>query len=301
MDLNAVADDLYGVSPEEFIERRKERAAEARNRKDRALAQAITALRRPTRSAWLVNLVARKEPDAVTALLALGTALGEAQQRGAGADLRRLSQERHSALEKLSRRAVELAAQQGHAAAEATRLEVTQTLQAALADPAVAELVRAGRVVQPASYGGFGPMSLLVVAPPPGGADSAAVPQAEGEAAPDAEAAPGDQPEPPVREDPARRQAEAAVEAAAQALESARQEAAQAEDDAQQATTDADARADRVEALRAQLEQAEEDERRSRQTARAARKRAQELQQVVATAEQALATAQEARAALDPP
>jgi len=284
MVLDAVTDELYGASPEEFVERRKERAAEARDRKDRALAKAITALRRPTRSAWLVNLLAREDPDGVAALLALGGALAEAQQRGAGADLRRLSQERHSALEKLTRRAVELAAQQGHSATEATRLEVTQTLQAALADPVVADLVRAGRVVQPASYGGFGPMELLAPAPRP-----------------EATAAAEPEPEPPVPEDPARRQAEAELEAAARALESARQEALQAEEGAQQATADADARADQVEALRAQLEQAEEDERRSRQTARTARKRAQELQEALVAAEQTLATASQAVAALDRP
>ena len=43
---------------------------EARAAKDRALATEIGALRKPTRTAWLVNALARDDPDAVGALLA---------------------------------------------------------------------------------------------------------------------------------------------------------------------------------------------------------------------------------------
>ena len=83
--------DLVGAAPEdletatdEFIERRKQLVAEARAAKDRDLATQIGKLRRPTRSAWLINLLARQEPDDVTTLLELGTALQEAQHRMAG-------------------------------------------------------------------------------------------------------------------------------------------------------------------------------------------------------------------------
>ena len=121
VDLDTVADELYSASPDEFVERRKARVTEARGAKDRELVKAITQLRRPTRSAWLVNLLARECPDDVAELLELGAALADAQQRASGPDLRRLSKQRHAALETLTRRAAELGAAHGHAATEATR------------------------------------------------------------------------------------------------------------------------------------------------------------------------------------
>ena len=117
-------------------------------------------MRRPTRSAWLVNILARAEPERMTELLELGTALQQAQQRMAGDDLRRLSKERRTLIDSLSRRAGELGAEQEYAATDAAIQEVSQTLQAALGDPAVADLVRAGRMPQAVSYGGFGPADL---------------------------------------------------------------------------------------------------------------------------------------------
>ncbi len=108
------------------------------------MATAITALRRPTRSAWMVNLLARGEPEQLAGLIDLGEALRLAQEQLSGPDLRRLSADRHRAVEALTRRAVALAADQGANATEAIRREVSQSLQAALADPTTADLVRAG-------------------------------------------------------------------------------------------------------------------------------------------------------------
>ena len=66
MDLETATDELYALSPDEFIERRQQLVAEARKAQDRELATQIGKLRRPTRSAWLINLLARQEPDEVT-------------------------------------------------------------------------------------------------------------------------------------------------------------------------------------------------------------------------------------------
>lgn len=279
-----MADELYAASPDDFVERRNQRVAEARAAGNRPLAKSIGQLRRPTRSAWMVNLLCRESPDDVQQLLDLGPALAEAQQRGSGDDLRRLSGARHAAMDALVRRAVVLAATSGHVATEASRQEVTQTLQAALAEPAVAELVRTGRVSQPASYGGFGPMLLS----PAEVAPAAAVPQPKptggaGEAEPSVD-------------DLARGQAAAEVRAAADALAAAEQEATDATDDAQAATQQADELAEAVAALRDQLEQAESEERAASEAARAARQRAQQHQQLVRDAQRDLAEAQQALA-----
>ena len=78
--------------------------AEARRDGERELAKQIGALRKPTRSAWLINLLARTAPDEVGALLDLGDALREAQVNLAGPELRRLSGERQKAVAALGRR-----------------------------------------------------------------------------------------------------------------------------------------------------------------------------------------------------
>lgn len=309
MDLDSVADELYGTSPEEFVERRTQRVAEARATKDRALVKAVTGLRRPTRSAWLVNLLAREAPEDVAALLQLGAALGEAQRRGSGADLRRLSSQRHSALETLVRQALALGARRGHVATEATRQEVTQTLQAALSDPGVAELVTAGRVVQPASYGGFGPLDLLAAMTPvaagtevppdeaPDGQESGA----EDSRARDADAQVGDAQVADAQVSEVRRQAEAVVQAAKQSLEAARERVRVTAETATVETSRADELAEHVDALRVQLQEAEAAERLAQEAARAARKQRAQAQEELAEAESTLAAAAEALAALASP
>ena len=105
MDLDEAADQLYANSPDDFIARRTALAAEAKESGDRTLAKQITGLRRPTRSAWLVNLVARAEPDQVAELRELGAALQQAQQQMAGDELRRLSRQRRTLIDSLARRA----------------------------------------------------------------------------------------------------------------------------------------------------------------------------------------------------
>lgn len=160
MDLDSVADELYAVVPDEFMALRIQRAADARDAGERALAKEIASLRRPTKSGWLVNLLARRAPEELQSLIDLGEALREAQEHLRGPDLRRLSAERHRAVDALARRAASLASEAGQSTSEAVRQEVAGTLQAALADPSAAEVVLAGRVVSSITYGGFGTIDL---------------------------------------------------------------------------------------------------------------------------------------------
>lgn len=173
MDLETIADELYGVPPEDFVALRKQRAAEARAAGDRELAKQVTALRRPTRSAWVVNLLADQAAEELTGLLDLGAALAEAQQRLSGADLRRLSGQRHAAIAALVKRGAQLAEVRGHTPTEATLREVSDTLQAALSDPSIADQVRAGHLAQAQEYSGFGPEMIFAAtqSPAPAAAD----------------------------------------------------------------------------------------------------------------------------------
>lgn len=273
MNFDAVADALYRASPDDFVRLRSEQVAAARHSGDRALARQISQLRRPTRSAWLVNLVAHTAPEDLATWTGLGQALRDAQHRLDAVALRRLTGDRRMVVDRLARAAVELGAAAGYDASEAVRQEVVQTLQAALADVDLSEQVRRGRVVQAIAYGGFGPFDLGGPGP---------VPASEGAPEPSANDTP---PSPPTAAAPGLGDAQAAARLAAQRLDRARRDAAEAADRAEQATRDADDRADEVERLRAVLAAAEQSERVARDTARAARRRAEELATQAETAE----------------
>jgi hypothetical protein len=156
VDYDEIADELYGLDPNEFVAARDEYVARARNVGDRDAAAAIGRLRKPTVAAWLVNLLARDRADGLVALLDLGGALRTAQRRLSGSDLRRLSGQRRRAVGALEREAGRLAVAHGRRVSEATLREVGQTLNAALADPDIEERVRAGRLETSLEYSGFG-------------------------------------------------------------------------------------------------------------------------------------------------
>ncbi|MFD1521306.1 hypothetical protein ACFSJD_27655, partial [Pseudonocardia yunnanensis] len=156
-DLDAVAENLYGVLPDDFIAERDAAAARARERGDRELAKAIGRLRRPTRAAWLANLLARHRREQLDGLLALATGLADAQRTLDGAALRRLSSTRHQLVAAMAREAGRLAMEAGDPAAESVLRELQGILDAALARPEIAEQVRSGRLTRTLSYTGFGP------------------------------------------------------------------------------------------------------------------------------------------------
>ena len=284
MDLDTAADELYAVTPDDFTERRQQLVAEARKEGNREVATQIGKLRRPTRSAWLINLLSRDGGDNIDALFELGAALQQAQQRMAGDELRRLSAERRKSVDAMARRAVELGRQQGYDAPDGALQEVGQTLQTALGDPEIADLVRAGRLTQAVTYGGFGSTDLAAAL---GASLSTKAPSR-----PEKQAEP--QQPPPKRDAKQRREAEkAAVEARERATE-ARLAAEAGEEEAEAATQRADDLADQVESLRTQLRQTEAAEREARDEARAARKHHQELRQAALSAEEAAAAAEQA-------
>lgn len=271
MDLASATDQLYASSPDDFVERRKSLVAEARAAKDRALATAIGKLRRPTRSAWLVNLYAREAPAELGALLELGAALQAAQAQLSGPELRRLSGERHKTLAAATRSAVALGESRGYTATEVVRQEVTQTLQAALADPEVADQLRGGVVTEAHTYGGFGGFGGfggVEAAPTAEGAEAAGAAVPAIPAAPDA---PEDEGVTPRAEAEERlRESEAALGAAV--------------DEADEATERADALSDRIESLRTELAEAELAEKEAQREARAARKKVMTLETEVRAA-----------------
>ena len=157
MELDAVADELYGLRPDEFTAARDERARAARAEGDPYLAARIRELRRPTLSAWAGNLLVRRRPEEVGPLLALGQELRRAHRELDGERLRELSRHQWRLLTALSRQAGQLAAEAGHPLGEQALREVEQTMKAVLADPASAEEWAAGRLTRPLpAPSGFG-------------------------------------------------------------------------------------------------------------------------------------------------
>ena len=268
-DLEDAATELYALAPEEFVGARTARVKRARAAKDKALADQIGALRKPTRTAWLVNLLARDDPDAIGALLDLGDALRTAQDQRDGKALRDLSAQRRKAIDALVRRGTALARDAGHPPSESTLNEVAQTLQAALGDQAVAEQVRGARLAGAAVYGGFG--GPAESSAPSGGGDdlaamlAASMPTARKDAR-KKDAGPEDEAAERERQEAAERRA-----AAEQARDEAKDALDEAQDAADRATEEADRRAEEVDRLKEALAQAEQSEREARTQARSAR------------------------------
>ncbi|WP_052391345.1 hypothetical protein [Streptomyces sp. NRRL B-24484] len=166
---DAVADRLYSLPPTGFTAARTEAAAEARRAGDRALAGRIGALRRPTRSAWAVNLLVHTRPADARALLDLGASLRRAQAELAGPALRELSAERRRLVATLTAQVRDAAAAAGEPLGEAPLREVEQSLRAALASGTAAEAFAAGRMTGPLREDGALPTGDLPTGwgPPP--------------------------------------------------------------------------------------------------------------------------------------
>ena len=165
--LGEAVGELYGADPEEFTRRRGELAAAARSAGQAAVARQIAGLRKPTRSAWMINRLVRSDPDAAARLATLGEELRASEQSGDGARMRESSQARRKLIATLVPRA--LAESGEHNPPAALREEITATFSAALADPEVAEQIQHGTLLRPARRVGFGtaqPPELALVPPP---------------------------------------------------------------------------------------------------------------------------------------
>jgi hypothetical protein len=168
LDFDAVADELYGMAPQEFTAKRDLYAADARRAGDRELASEIKALKRPTTSAWLANQLVRQRPELVTELLEVGAAMLDAQERLDGEQLRRLSLQRRRLGATIAEAGRKLARSSGQSAGDAVERELQSTLDAAVADTAAGEALQRGRLTTALSAAGFGRLGGL--APSDGGA-----------------------------------------------------------------------------------------------------------------------------------
>ncbi len=232
--LHEAAAELYSADPDEFVARRKDLVARARAAGETAAAREIGGLRKPTRSAWVINHLVRSAPGVPAELTSLGDELRAAQGSLDGAAIRELSKRRRQLIETLTRQA--FAAAGLDAPPAALRDEVTATLGAALADPEVAGQLAAGSMARVAHRDGLGPPDgpeLALVTPPSRG-------RAKPAAGPAAGASPGARPAKMTAEERARARAEAKARAAEEAAAERERRRQEALAGAEQAVAEAD-------------------------------------------------------------
>ena len=156
------------------MQRRGALVAAAKQAGATATSKAIAALRKPTRSAYTVNMLARTDPDRIADLIDLGGQLREAERSVDAKLIRELTGRRRRLVDELTRRAFDVISDD--APSSAVRDEVVSTLTAALADTAVADQIADGTLVKPARWEGFGFGGApdLTVVPSPSSAPSTA-------------------------------------------------------------------------------------------------------------------------------
>ena len=145
------AAELYEADPDEFTQRRQDLADRAREAGQPAVAKQIAGLRKPTRSAWVVNRLVRADPQVTSRLAALAAELRDGPSMD-GTKIRELTAARSRLVDELTRQALQVSDLPAPPAA--LREEVTATLDAAIADPEVA--ANLGTLVRAAHWAGFG-------------------------------------------------------------------------------------------------------------------------------------------------
>lgn len=144
--LLAVADELYGLALPEFTPARDARAKDLKAG-DADLARRVKALKKPSTAAWVVNLLVRREAEQVEQILAVGTALREAQAAMSGEELRTLTRQRRQLTAAVTTQARRVAAAAGLKVTQAVADQVEATLTAAMVDEGCAAAVRSGLLV----------------------------------------------------------------------------------------------------------------------------------------------------------
>lgn len=156
MDLDEAVRELYGTALEDFVATRTRLAKGA----DPGTRREITALRKPTVTAWLLNQLVREQPDLVDAVGALGTRMRTAQAKGDMAALRAARPERDAIVARVVAGVHDLATARGRSLSAAGQDEVAATVVAALADEASQAALGSGMLVRTLSYSGFGEVDL---------------------------------------------------------------------------------------------------------------------------------------------
>jgi hypothetical protein len=149
VDLDSVAEELYGLPLEDFTATRNERTKQARATGDRQLATQIQSLRKPTQAAWLLNQLVRTHAEETQLLLDLGRELRDVLADVEGDELRELTRQRYQLVSALVQQARALGQARGSRVSDDVAQAVRTTLEATLADEWSSDALAAGRLTEP--------------------------------------------------------------------------------------------------------------------------------------------------------
>ncbi|MGA8993270.1 MAG: hypothetical protein WB441_03075, partial [Nocardioidaceae bacterium] len=159
--LLGIAEELYALLPGEFTGTRNAWAKQTRADGDAELARRITALRRPSVAAWVVNTMMRHQADQMAGVLDLGEALRQAQDDLDADALRDLTRQRRQLTTAITHQGRELASDLGQKVTESVADQVRDTLHAAMVDAEAAAAVRSGMLVSALAATGVGPADVV--------------------------------------------------------------------------------------------------------------------------------------------
>jgi hypothetical protein len=169
--LLSIAEELYSLPPGDFTGTRNQWAKQTKADGDAALAKRVGELRKPSLSAWVVNMMMRHQGDQMAQVLDLGASLRRAQTDLDGDALRELTRQRRQLTTAVTHQGRVLAGELGQKVTEAVADQVQSTLHAAMVDEAAASAVRSGLLVSALEATGVGTADVV---------DSVAVPAAIG-------------------------------------------------------------------------------------------------------------------------
>lgn len=169
--LLSIAEELYSLSPAEFTGTRNQWVRQTKADGDADLAKRVGELRKPSVSAWVVNMMMRHQGDQMAQVLDLGASLRQAQADLDGEALRELTRQRRQLTTAVTHQGRALAGELGQKVTEAVADQVQSTLHAAMVDEDAASAVRSGMLVTALAATGVGGTDVV---------DAVAVPAAIG-------------------------------------------------------------------------------------------------------------------------
>lgn len=280
---------VYSGPLEEFVSRRDALAKQLRAAKRRDDADRVKALRKPSRTAWVLDTVAQETPNV---LEQLATAIGAAQTVQSGADLRTALENVRTAIRDVAAAGARVAIRAGHPI-DASAL--VTAVHAVIGETEAFNDLRAGRLVDIPDGGGLDILSAITfsapasppVAPAPSSPPRPTSPVAVPPPNETRRAAAAEEAEAAAR---AKHEAElaAAARAELQRAESSLADANERADSAERAVRDAEARLDAAEQA---LLQAQAEVQARRADVEHARRAADTATAQVRDAERAVATA----------
>ena len=228
MSIEDVAQELYGLAPEDFTSARNARAKEAKGDGDADLAAAVQALRKPTTGAWLLNRLVREHGGEVARVLELGARLRAAQGTVGADELRGLDRERRRLTHAVAQQALAVGRRAGRRVSDQVADAVEETLRSAMVDATAGAALSTGLLTTTFSSTGIEPLDTSGVLALGGTARSGTRVTSDA-GSPDAEVAPAPDPEHEQALAEAREAltaAESALQAAGDAVDAARARAA---------------------------------------------------------------------------